>query len=118
MANEIIVLSQLDIGGGIEYTFAALIDTTPRLVDGVVIAHTPTNRLDPWTHLLTTEEKDKLNAGTLIFETLKTGVTGEHTDAAVERQMQAKYAAVAARIRNKYDRVDALVGKRFDKRGA
>ena len=117
MANEILVLSQLDIGGAIEYTFAALIDTTPRLVDGVVVAHTPTNRLEEWTHLLTTEEKDKLNAGTLIFETLKTGVTGSHTDADVERQMQAKYAAVSARIRNKYARVDALVGKRFDKQG-
>ena len=117
MAKEIIVLSQLDIGGATEYTFAALIETTPRLVDSVVSAHTPTNRLEEWTHMLTTEEKDKLNAGTLIFEMMKTGVTGEHTDADVERQMQAKYAAVSARVRNKYARVDALVGKRFDKTG-
>ena len=117
MANEILVLRQLDIGGAIEYTFAALIDTTPRIVDGQVIAHTPTNRLEEWTHMLTTEEKDKLNAGTLIFEMMKTGLTGVHTDADVERQMQAKYAATEASIRNQFARVDALVGKRFDKQG-
>lgn len=117
MAQEILVLSQLDIGGAIEYTFAALIPTTPRLVDGKVVAHTPTNRLQDHIHMLTTEEKDALNAGTLIFKTMKTGVTGEHTDADVERQMQAKYAAHEDRIRFDFARVDALVGKRFDKAG-
>jgi len=114
MAKEILILNQTEAGRSIHFTYAILIPSTPRIVDGEVIAFTPTNTLTDYLNLLEESELQDLDDGKLIWTTNTLTMVAPLDIEKLKATMRIVYRDESVAVRKRHENAGAAIGMRFD----